>query len=121
MDRHLDRYRKGKRTLTALCEEYGVTFENAHDALADSKACLDVAQAMCERYPELEDVPNSQLLSLQTDAYLTWAAGFNDYRVRNGQEPITLYETWPVLLAPPVVPVKAVQSQVSNASVSAGG
>jgi DNA polymerase-3 subunit epsilon len=121
MDRQLDRFRKGKRTLTALCDEYGVVFENAHDALADSKACLDVAEAICERYPELEELPNSELLSMQTKAYLEWASGFNDYRIRNGQDPITLYETWPVLLGPPVISVDAVPSQASNVSVSAGG
>src|SRR4029453_6575315 len=30
MNKQVDRFRKGKRTLTALCEEYGVDLDNAH-------------------------------------------------------------------------------------------
>ena len=36
LDRHHDRYRKGSRTLGALCAHYGVCIENAHDAAADA-------------------------------------------------------------------------------------
>jgi DNA polymerase-3 subunit epsilon len=35
IDKHLDPYRKGKRTLTATCEHYAVRLDAAHDATQD--------------------------------------------------------------------------------------
>ena len=46
LDRHVDRYRKGSRTLAALCAQYGVTIENAHDASADAMASVGVLLAL---------------------------------------------------------------------------
>jgi DNA polymerase-3 subunit epsilon len=40
LDRHLDRYRKGGRTLSDLCAHYGVELTAAHDAAADAQAAL---------------------------------------------------------------------------------
>ena len=50
LDRHLDRYRKGRRTLTDLCAHYGVTLEGAHDAAADALAALEVVRALGRRF-----------------------------------------------------------------------
>lgn len=49
LDKHLDRYRKGKRQLTALCEAYGVRHDGAHDAGADAVAAARVAWAIGSR------------------------------------------------------------------------
>jgi len=38
LDKHLDRYRKGRRTLTDLCALYQVPLDGAHDAAADAFA-----------------------------------------------------------------------------------
>ena len=54
MDKALDRYRRGKRTLTAAAAVYGVELTDAHEAGADAIAAGRVAQAMARRYgPEL--------------------------------------------------------------------
>src|SRR3954466_11635661 len=50
LDKHLDRYRKGRRTLTDLCEHYGVTLDGAHEAAADALAALDVVRALGRRF-----------------------------------------------------------------------
>lgn len=50
LDKHLDRYRKGRRTLTDLCAHYGVTLEGAHDAAADALASLEVVRAVGRRF-----------------------------------------------------------------------
>lgn len=42
VDKHTDRYRKGKRTLTAACEHFGVRLDGAHDAEADALAAARV-------------------------------------------------------------------------------
>ena len=51
LDKHLDRYRKGRRTLTDLCAHYGVVLEGAHDAAADALASMDVVRAVGRRFP----------------------------------------------------------------------
>ena len=43
IDRVSDKWRKGKRTLGAVCEHYGVELGNAHEATADALAAARVA------------------------------------------------------------------------------
>lgn len=50
LDKHLDRYRKGRRTLTDLCELYGVVLNGAHDAAADAAASLELVRAVGRRF-----------------------------------------------------------------------
>lgn len=50
LDRAVDRYRKGKRTLEAAALTYGVDLADAHDAGADAVAAGRVAQALGQRY-----------------------------------------------------------------------
>jgi DNA polymerase III subunit epsilon len=49
IDKQLDRYRKGKRQLTALCEAYGVRHDGAHESGADALAAARVAWAIGNR------------------------------------------------------------------------
>ncbi|WP_327675766.1 exonuclease domain-containing protein [Kitasatospora sp. NBC_00458] len=51
LDKHVDRYRKGRRTLTDLCAHYGVDLAGAHDAAADAAATLAVVRTIGARYP----------------------------------------------------------------------
>lgn len=53
LDKHVDRYRKGKRTLTAAAEFYGVSLVGAHNAGADAVAAGRVAQAMVRAHAAL--------------------------------------------------------------------
>jgi DNA polymerase-3 subunit epsilon len=46
IDKAIDRYRKGKRTLVVTAEYYGVPLEDAHDAQADAVATGRVAWAL---------------------------------------------------------------------------
>jgi len=57
IDKQVDKFRKGKRTLAAACEFYGVVLENAHTSLADAIACVEVARQLGERYPQLQVDP----------------------------------------------------------------
>jgi DNA polymerase-3 subunit epsilon len=43
IDKAVDRYRKGKRTLTASCQEYRVRLDGAHDASFDALAAARLA------------------------------------------------------------------------------
>jgi DNA polymerase III subunit epsilon len=55
LDRHFDPDREGRRTLSALCGNYGVEFAHAHDASADAVASMGVVLALAARCPELRN------------------------------------------------------------------
>lgn len=50
IDRHLDKYRKGKRTLTATLDHYGVEIGQAHDAGEDAIASGRLLQKIASTF-----------------------------------------------------------------------
>ncbi len=50
IDKHVDKYRKGKRTLEATAQFYGVDLSDAHNAAADAIAAGRVAQAIGKKF-----------------------------------------------------------------------
>ncbi|MFJ3084658.1 3'-5' exonuclease [Streptomyces halstedii] len=70
IDKQVDRYRPGKRTLTALCEHYDVRLDGAHSADADAVAACRVAWRQATRYPQLAAMTADELHSAQVG----WAA-----------------------------------------------
>ncbi len=95
LDRHVDRYRKGKRTLELVAAHYDVTLDDAHRAAGDAAATAAVARRIAERYPEVHlDGPG--IVALQVEAYETWKNSLNEYlaRVNPQRSPIT--GTWPI-------------------------
>jgi DNA polymerase-3 subunit epsilon len=95
MNKQVDRYRKGKRTLTALCEEYGVSLDNAHTSAADALATLRVLDAMAGKFPKLR-MPAHQLHQLQVDWAATQATDFQTY-LRKTKPAAVIEGQWPVL------------------------
>ncbi|MET8614604.1 MULTISPECIES: 3'-5' exonuclease [Streptomyces] len=96
LDKHLDRYRKGRRTLTDLCEHYGVTLEGAHDAAADALAALEVVRALGRRFAtRLERLSPAELHALQADWHAAQARGLQAWFARSGSEE-TVSTEWPV-------------------------
>ncbi|KAA5834296.1 DNA polymerase III subunit epsilon [Saccharopolyspora hirsuta] len=51
LDKHLDRYRRGKRTLGDLCTHYRVRLDAAHDSASDALACARLAWRLAKAYP----------------------------------------------------------------------
>ncbi len=100
IDRTMDRYRKGSRTLEAQCAHYGVTIENAHDACADAVAAMDVARAQAVRYPEVAEASLSDLHARQTTWKAAAEADFAQYKARRG-EPFTPEPGWPIRIPRP--------------------
>jgi DNA polymerase-3 subunit epsilon len=95
MDKQADRYRRGKRTLTALCEHYGIGFENAHTSAADVLATLRVGQAITERHAFLQR-PAADL----HDSLVVWAdrqaADLEEYLRRTDPDAV-IERAWPVI------------------------
>jgi DNA polymerase III subunit epsilon len=103
LDRHFDRYRKGSRTLGALCAHYGVDIKNAHDASADAEASINVLLALAAQHKDLHDAELDVLHGYQIDWHREWAEGYDQWRSTKGMSPIDPRDyLWPV--APAVLP-----------------
>lgn len=63
IDKHLDRYRPGKRKLESLCEQYSVKHGGAHDATEDALAAARVAYVIGSR----SQLPTDRLRDLYAD------------------------------------------------------
>lgn len=97
IDKALDRYRKGKRTLVAAAERYGVALDDAHDAGADAIAAGRVAQAMVRAFPDELELSLADLHGRQEIWYRTQAASFQDYiRTTKGDAEYVADASWPL-------------------------
>ncbi|MFI8007193.1 3'-5' exonuclease [Streptomyces sp. NPDC086010] len=101
LDKHLDRYRKGRRTLTDLCELYGVTLDGAHDAAADAAASLELVRAVGRRFStRLERLSAAEVHSLQAVWHAAQARGLQAWFEKSGT-PETVDPAWPLRPALP--------------------
>jgi len=94
LDRHVDQYRKGKRTLSTVTNHYGVQLDGAHRAAADAAATVGVARAIAERYPKVQ-VDGADLVALQIKAHTVWKDSFNAYLTKVGASRPPITEVWP--------------------------
>ncbi|WP_172120344.1 exonuclease domain-containing protein [Actinomyces faecalis] len=96
LDRAVDRWRKGKRRLDAMCQVYGVQVDEAlHTAEVDVAATLDVLEALAQAYPEVARMSLEDLQSFQVTAHRRWAESLNDWLRRQGRVP-DAGTTWPL-------------------------
>ncbi len=95
IDKAVDKWRKGKRTLEAAAVFYEVVLDDAHNAGADAIAAGRVAQAMAKRYPDRLDIPATDLHSLQVGWCGEQAASFQEY-MRRKDPTFTTSGAWPV-------------------------
>ncbi len=63
VDKHVDRFRKGKRTLTAACETYDVRLDGAHDSTFDALAAARVMYRLGQR----SQMPAAEVRKLYAD------------------------------------------------------
>ncbi|WP_327346905.1 3'-5' exonuclease [Streptomyces europaeiscabiei] len=96
LDKHLDRYRKGRRTLTDLCAHYEVVLDGAHDAGADAQAAMDVVRAMGRRFAtRLARLSPAELHTLQAVWHAAQARGLQAWFARSGTEE-AVDPAWPL-------------------------
>jgi DNA polymerase-3 subunit epsilon len=96
IDKAVDRYRKGKRTLTLAAEHYGVSLTDAHDAGADAVAAGRVAQALGRAFADELGVRADALHALQIDWCRDQAESFQEYMRRVRDEAFVADGAWPV-------------------------
>lgn len=97
IDRHYDKWRKGKRRLGDLCSLTGVDPGNAHDAAADAIASVRIAINFSVRYPEIGAMTSRELMEQQIQWRKEWYDDYSQYRVNKGESPMPEYERhWPL-------------------------
>ncbi|MGW5785433.1 exonuclease domain-containing protein [Streptomyces sp. NPDC003757] len=96
IDRSVDRYRRGKRNLEAVCREYGVPLDAAHDATADALAAARLACAIAGRHPKVAAFGSAELHRRQIEWCAEWAADFQAFLRRKGDPTALVDGTWPL-------------------------
>ncbi|WP_432135785.1 MULTISPECIES: 3'-5' exonuclease [unclassified Streptomyces] len=96
IDRWADRYRRGKRNLEAVCAEYGIALDSAHDASADALAAARLARAIAARHPKVAALGPAELHRCQIEWYAQWASDFQDFLRRKGDAAAVVDGAWPV-------------------------
>ena len=96
IDKAVDRYRKGKRTLTVACAHYGVVLEGAHEASADAVAAGRLALALAAAFPELATLSLAELHAKQELWSREQAESFAKWRQSQGDSAFRAELGWPV-------------------------
>ncbi|MDR3201748.1 MAG: DNA polymerase III subunit epsilon [Bifidobacteriaceae bacterium] len=95
LDRATDRWRKGKRTLEAMVDHYGVAVGGSlHDALEDVRSTIGVLDAILARNPRLAAGELDQLHDWQAAKHREWAKDFNRWLESKGRTP-DVRPDWP--------------------------
>ena len=99
VDRKVDTYRKGKRTLQAACDVYGIELGSAHDAGADAVAAGRVFREMQKKFASAAEMQLSpadlhtaqiEWARLQAESFAKWLAQKGETSNRTGDG------IWPV-------------------------
>ena len=109
LDKQVNRFRKGRRNLTQLCEAYNVALDGAHDADADALGAARLAWRMGTTYPELGDLDLFELHERQIGWALEQAASLERYFSEQGR-PERVEGAWPVV---PVIQPVATQDRLA--------
>ena len=95
IDKAVDKYRRGKRTLEAASEFYGVDLQDAHDAGADAIAAGRVAQAMAVKHSDKLNISAQELHRAQIAWSAEQSASFADYMRRTHNPDFVETSGWP--------------------------
>ena len=97
IDKFVDTYRSGKRTLQVAASIYGVQLSDAHNATADAVAAGKVAQAIARKYAGKLPADVTELHNAQ----VAWSAAQDDsyesFR-RKSSPDFTVVRGWPLKL-----------------------
>lgn len=97
LDKHVERYRRGKRNLRALCAHYGVQLDDAHNAAADAVAAARAARRIGEKHAAIGKLALLDLHDLQVRAAAEQAASLQKYLRRTSNPKATVEPAWPVI------------------------
>jgi len=98
IDKAVDRYRKGKRTLEVAAAHYGVALDGAHDAGVDAIAAGHVARAIAEQHAAALPGTLAELHTAQARWHDQQADNFENYMRTQRDHTFTADRGWPVRL-----------------------
>lgn len=96
IDRKVDTYRKGKRTLQMAAAHYLVRLEDSHTADADAIAAGRVAQAIVRSHEEQLSGDPQLLHDQQIQWAREWAENYQKFRRAQGDASFSASNDWPV-------------------------
>ncbi|OAG71379.1 DNA polymerase III subunit epsilon [Corynebacterium ulcerans] len=98
MDKALDRFRKGKRTLTDLCQHYNVRLDNAHEATSDALAAARIAWMQANRNfkEEISQKSLNELMEFQAVEYYEFQTNLKNYFEGKGKDVSSINTSWPM-------------------------
>jgi DNA polymerase-3 subunit epsilon len=103
LDKRLDRFRRGRRTLGAVCEHYSVPLEGAHAANADALAAARLAWRLAQAFAELQGADLRALHTQQIGWAAEQAASLAEYFRGQGRNE-HVEPAWPIVPLPAAVP-----------------
>lgn len=109
LDKQVNRFRKGRRNLTLLCEAYNVPLDSAHSADADALAAARLAWRMGKTYPELGDADVFELHEQQIGWAQEQADSLQRYFSEQGRQE-RVEGAWPVV---PLAPAAGLEDQLA--------
>ncbi|WP_319644204.1 exonuclease domain-containing protein [Streptomyces scabiei] len=98
LDKRVDPYRRGKRTLTDLCTHYQVKLDGAHAADADAIAACRVTWRIATSYGEIGNAFVDELHDQQEGWAAAQAASFQEY-LRKKDPDAVIDGSWPLVPA----------------------
>lgn len=96
IDRALDPYRKGKRTLSALAAHYGVKQDGAHSSDGDALTAARIIWKQAQE-PRIAGHTLEEMQEWQRRQHAEWAGQFEVYLRQQGR-PEVISRDWPVRL-----------------------
>lgn len=96
IDKQVDRYRRGKRTLESQCAHYGVRLDGAHDATADALAAARVMWRISRRYSDVGALSLDDLHAAQQQWAAEQAQSFRAYLMSQGRTEDLPTGEWPM-------------------------
>lgn len=100
LDKEIDKWRKGRRTLDALCRRYNVRLDGAHDATHDAVAACRLAWRLVTSSNVLMGMDLWELHMAQVGWRAEQQAGLRDYFRKQGKanEAASVIEDWPMII-----------------------
>lgn len=99
IDRAADKYRAGKRTLTAMAAHYRVPLDNAHEAEADATAAGRVFYAVLQKYRSSLPASSAGLHYAQEHWAREQAASLQAHLRRTGKPDAVVDGRWPLAVS----------------------
>ncbi|MBM6591983.1 5'-3' exonuclease [Brevibacterium sp. RIT803] len=96
LDKRIEQFRRGKRTLTETAKRWKVTLLDAHDAAADALAALDISRALAESSEEIANLTRADIMSAQGDWKRAQAADLQSWLRRKGNAEAVVDGSWPM-------------------------